>query len=167
MSKTPKNRVFSGLKHKATMIEGVIIQPLKQIPDERGKVMHMLRVDSPLFSKFGEIYFSVVNPGVVKAWKRHKLMTLHYAVPIGNIKVVIYDDRKNSKTRGEVQEVFMGEDNYCLLVIPPMLWSGFMGMSPYPSLIANYTDLPHDPSEVERSEAFDKTIPYDWSVRPT
>jgi len=145
------------------IIEGVVIAPLKQIPDERGKVMHMLRADSPLFKKFGEIYFSIVNPGVVKAWKRHRLMTLHYAVPIGNIKVVIYDDREGSGTKGEVQEIYMGEDNYCLLRIPPMLWSGFKGMSPYPALIANCTDLPHDPSEVDRLDPQDKTIPYGWS----
>jgi len=145
------------------MIEGVVIAPLRQIPDERGKVMHMLRADSPLFKKFGEIYFSTVNPGTVKAWKRHRLMTLHYAVPIGNIKVVIYDDREGSRTKGEVQEIYMGEDNYCLLRIPPMLWSGFEGMSPYPSLIANCTDLPHDPAEVDRLDPQDKTIPYRWS----
>lgn len=145
------------------MIEGVVIEPLKQIPDERGKVMHMLRADSPLFTEFGEIYFSVVNPNVVKAWKRHKKMTLHYAVPVGNIKVVIYDDRAGSKTKGEIQEIYIGQDNYCLLIIPPMLWSGFKGISAFPSLIANCTDMPHDPTEVERTDPSDKKIPYDWS----
>ena len=146
------------------MIEGVVIEPLKRILDERGKVMHMMRADSPLFTGFGEIYFSEVNPGVVKAWKRHRLMTLNYAVPVGNIKVVIFDDRPGSKTSGEVQEVFIGQDNYCLLRIPPLVWSGFKGISPHPSIIANLTDIPHDPSEVERLGPSDGKIPYGWSL---
>lgn len=144
-------------------IKGVIIEPLRQIPDERGKVMHMLRADSTLFTKFGEIYFSLVNPGAVKAWKRHRRMTLHYAVPRGNVKVVLYDDREGSKSRGLIEEVFIGEDNYCLLVIPPMLWNGFKGLGSSPSLIANCTDLPYDPAEVERLDISDGKIPYDWN----
>jgi dTDP-4-dehydrorhamnose 3,5-epimerase len=124
----------------------------------------MLRSDSSIFTKFGEIYFSVVNPGVVKAWKRHRLMTQNYAVPVGNIKVVIFDTRGRSTTENEVQEIIIGEDNYCLLRIPPLVWSGFMGISPFPSLIANCTDLPHDPDEVERLRHDDPTFPYDWSV---
>src|SRR5580700_8468517 len=68
------------------MIDGVVITPLRQIADERGKVMHMLRADSPVFKEFGEIYFSVVEPGAIKAWHIHTRMTLNYAVPVGKIK---------------------------------------------------------------------------------
>ena len=81
------------------VIKGVIIVPLKKIVDERGKVMHMLRCDSPLFKEFGEIYFSVINPGAVKAWKRHLKMTQHFAVPVGEIRLVIYDNRSDSESR--------------------------------------------------------------------
>lgn len=144
------------------MIEGVIIQKLNQINDERGKVMHMLRSDSPLFTKFGEIYFSVVNPIVVKAWKRHLKMTQHFVVPVGKIKLIIYDNREHSSTLGKIEILEIGEDNYCLVKIPPMLWYGFQGGAFIPALIANCTDLPHDPDEVERLEPFDKTIPYNW-----
>ncbi len=104
------------------MINGVIIKDLKQIADERGKVMHMLRCDSPLFDKFGEIYFSVVNPGVVKAWKRHKKMTQNFAVPIGMIKLVIYDNRDGTTSYGRTEVLEIGEDNYCLVKIPPLVW---------------------------------------------
>ena len=45
------------------MIEGLLKTPLKQIQDERGKVMHMLRATDPHFNKFGEVYFSWANPG--------------------------------------------------------------------------------------------------------
>ena len=92
------------------MIDGVILTPLRQIFDERGKVMHMLREDSPVFSKFGEIYFSCTHPGVVKAWHLHKYMTLNYAVIHGEIKFVLYDDRKKSPTKGEVQEFFISPE---------------------------------------------------------
>jgi len=144
------------------MIEGLIVQPLKQIADERGKVMHMLRSDSQLFQKFGEIYFSVVNPGVVKAWKRHFRMTQHFAVPMGIISLVLYDTREGSMTFGNVEVFELGENNYSLVKIPPLLWYGFKGISSNPAFIANCTDIPHDPSESERLEYNDSSIPYDW-----
>ncbi|MEW6481483.1 MAG: dTDP-4-dehydrorhamnose 3,5-epimerase family protein [bacterium] len=145
------------------MIEELIVEPLKQIVDERGKVMHMLRRDSPFFTNFGEIYFSVVNPGVVKAWKKHLKMTQHFAVPVGKIKLVIYDERRNSATYGRIEILEIGEENYCLVKIPPILWYGFQGISSNPALIANCTDMPHNPSEVEHLDYLDKRIPYDWT----
>ena len=102
------------------MIEGIVITPLKQVPDERGKIMHMLRKDAPGFQGFGEIYFSCVYPGAIKAWHLHKRMQLNYAVMHGNIKFVLYDNRPASSTRGEVQEIFLGPDNYCLVTVPPL-----------------------------------------------
>ena len=100
------------------MIDGVLIHPLKQIPDERGKIMHMLRSDDLHFEQFGEIYFSTVYPGVVKGWHLHTEMTLNYAVVFGMIKLVLYDDRKMSPTKGEVQVIFVGDANYVLVKIP-------------------------------------------------
>ncbi len=144
------------------MIEGVIVEPLKQICDERGKVMHMLRADSPLFAVFGEIYFSVVNPGVVKAWKRHLEMTQNFAVPVGKIRLVIYDNREFSSTNKKIETLEIGENNYALVRIPPLLWYGFQGISRVPALIANCTDMPHNPDEVERLDVSDKQIPYNW-----
>ena len=145
------------------MIEGVIIQKLKQIVDERGKVMHMLRCDSPLFTKFGEIYFSIVNPGVVKAWKRHQKMIQNLTVPVGKIRLVLYDSRKSSLNYGKVEVIEIVEDNYCLVKIPPLVCYGFKGISSVPALIANCTDLPHDPDELININEFDKKIPYDWN----
>ena len=144
------------------MIDGVIIKELKQIIDERGKVMHMLRVDSFLFTKFGEVYFSVVNPGSVKAWKRHLKMTQHFAVPVGRIRLVLYDSREKSPTYKKLEVLESGENNYCLIRIPPLLWYGFKGISLEPTLVANCTDLPHDSNETERLDVLDNTIPYSW-----
>lgn len=147
------------------MIEGVVITPLRQIADERGKVMHMLRCDSEVFQKFGEIYFSCVYPGVIKGWHIHKKMTLNYAVPHGNIKFVLYDDRKGSSTRGELQEIFLGPDNYLLVTVPPLIWNGFKGIGQEMAIVANCASLPHDPDEIERLDPFDRMIPYDWSIK--
>lgn len=147
------------------MIDGVVITPLRQIVDERGKVMHMLRNDSPVFSSFGEIYFSTVNPGAIKAWHYHHRMTLNYAVVSGAIKFVLFDDRADSKTRGEIQEVFLSPDNYSLVTVPPGIWNGFKGISQAPAIVANCATIPHDPAEIERKSPFDESIPYNWDLR--
>lgn len=147
------------------MIDGVTITPLRQIVDERGKIMHMLRRDAPHFKEFGEIYFSWVNPGAIKAWHIHSEMTLNYAVPFGHIKFVLYDDRPDSPTKGRVEELFTGPDNYCLITVPPMVWNGFKGIGTVPALVANCATVPHDPNEIRRMNYNDASIPYDWEIK--
>lgn len=147
------------------MIEDVIVTPLRQFIDERGKVMHMLREDSPIFIRFGEIYFSCTHPGAIKAWHLHKNMTLNYAVLFGEIKFVIYDDRPTSKTRGCIEEFFLSPENYCLVTVPPLVWNGFKGIGQKTSIVANCSTLPHDPDEIERKPPFDNSIPYDWGIK--
>lgn len=147
------------------MIDGVNITPLKQIPDERGKIMHMLRSDAPHFIGFGEIYFSCVYPGAIKGWHLHRRMTLNYAVPHGNIKFVLYDGRADSPTRGELQEIFLGPDNYLLVTVPPLVWNGFKGIGTSPAIVANCATIPHDPSEMDRLDPFDPSIPYNWEIK--
>jgi len=147
------------------LIEGVKITPLKIIPDERGAIFHMLRSDDPIFEKFGEIYFSKVYPGVVKGWHLHKKMTLNYAVPVGMIKLVLYDDRNNSSTKGEIMELFIGVENYVLVTIPPNVWNGFKGIGTEPAIVANCATLPHDPNEIIRLDPIDNNIPYDWGLK--
>ncbi len=147
------------------MIEGVVITPLKQIFDERGKVMHMLREDAAVFSRFGEVYFSCTHPGAIKAWHLHRKMTLNYAVIHGEIKCVLFDDRPGSKTRGCVDEYFMSPENYSLLTVPPLIWNGWKGIGEKVSIVANCATLPHDPQEIERKSAFDASIPYNWEIQ--
>lgn len=147
------------------MIAGVRISPLTQFHDERGKVMHMLREDSPLFERFGEIYFSTVHPGAIKAWHKHRKMTLNYAVIMGEIKFVLFDDRPSSPTRGVVQEVFISPENYSLVTVPPLIWNGFKAIGSGSAIVANCSTLPHDPAEIERLEAFSKEVPYSWEIR--
>ena len=147
------------------MIEGVQVIPLKRIPDERGTIFHMLKKTDSHFIEFGEIYFSTIYKEVIKGWHKHRDMTLNYACIFGRIKLVLYDDRDRSATRGKIMEVFIGQDNYHLVIIPPGIWNGFKGMSEPYSIIANCCTHTHDMSRSERMSPFDKKISYDWSVR--
>lgn len=124
----------------------------------------MLRSDDPHFLGFGEIYFSLINPGAVKAWRLQTTATRHYAVPVGAVKVVLYDERPDSPTRGEIQEVILGEADYRLLVIPPQVWSGFACLGDRPALVADCTTLPHDPAHGRALDPADPAIPYRWDV---
>jgi dTDP-4-dehydrorhamnose 3,5-epimerase len=146
------------------VIDGVAVRPLKQIPDERGKVMHMLRADAPHFERFGEIYFSVVYPGAIKGWHLHKRMTLNYAVVSGAIKLVLFDDRDGSSTHGELMELFVGDANYCLVTIPAGVWNGFKGIGMERAVVANCATHPHDPDEMVRMDPMSPTIPYSWDL---
>lgn len=147
------------------MIEGVLVTPLQQILDERGKIMHMLRRDDASFRQFGEIYFSCVYPGAIKGWHIHREMVLNYAVVHGRIKFVLYDDRVDSPTRGQVQEIFMGPDNYVRVTVPPLVWNGFKGIGSEMAIVANCASIPHDPGEISRLDPFDPAIPYDWALK--
>jgi dTDP-4-dehydrorhamnose 3,5-epimerase len=147
------------------VIDGVVLTPLKQIFDERGKVMHMLDVNSSTFSSFGEIYFSCTYPGVVKAWHLHKEMTLNYAVIQGEIKIVLFDDRPTSPTRGQVEEIFVSPENYMLVTVPPKVWNGFKCVGLETAIVANCATIPHDPSEISRLEPTDSSIPYSWDLK--
>ena len=125
----------------------------------------MLRNDAPDFMKFGECYFSEVLPGAIKAWKLHREQTQNLAVPVGRVRLVIYDDRVGSSTRRNLQIQELGRpDAYLRVKIPPGLWYGFACIGHTPALLANCADLPHDPTESDRKPAFDSSIPYDWRI---
>ncbi|PIR26633.1 MAG: dTDP-4-dehydrorhamnose 3,5-epimerase [Deltaproteobacteria bacterium CG_4_10_14_0_2_um_filter_43_8] len=146
-----------------THIEGVTLTELRQINDERGAVLHMLRADALGFKGFGECYFSEIFPGNIKAWKRHRSQTQNLAVPIGRIRVVIYDERETSLTCGQMQVIELGRpDAYFRLEISCGLWYGFSCISATPALIVNCADLPHDPVESEVRPLNDSSIPYQW-----
>ena len=146
------------------IIEGIEIIPLRRIPDERGTIYHMLKCSDPHFRQFGEIYFSTVYPGVVKGWHKHREMTLNYTCIFGRIKLVLYDERENSSTKGTSLEIFLGPDNYALVIIPPDVWNGFKGLSDPYAIVANCCTHPHDPSRSVRLDPFQNHIPYDWAV---
>lgn len=149
---------------KKKIITGVKIFKKKVIIDNRGKILHMMRNDDHHFSKFGEIYFSYVNGNKVKAWHIHKKMTLNYVAAFGKIKLVLYDDRKKSKTKGIFQEIILSNKNHYLVTIPPNIWNGFKSANNKLAVLANCSNIPHDPKEIKRLPYNDKTIGYNWKL---
>ncbi len=146
------------------MIDGVQVVKLRKIPDERGTIYHMLRSSDPHFNKFGEIYFSKIYRGAVKGWHTHKEITLNYCCVDGMIKLVLFDSRESSPTKGELMELFIGDDNYCLVIIPPGVCNGHKGVTET-ALLANCPNVPHDqlmPNEMERIDPYENNIPYSW-----
>lgn len=146
-------------------ISGLVISPLREIADERGAVLHMLRADSSDFVGFGEVYFSEVRPGVVKGWKLHEQQTQVFAVPAGRMRMVFFDDRVGSASRGKVQVIDLGRpDSYLRLKVPPGLWYGFGCLGDVPALLANCADMLHDPTESRSLPLDDQSIPYAWDL---
>ncbi|MBD3161801.1 MAG: dTDP-4-dehydrorhamnose 3,5-epimerase [Candidatus Latescibacteria bacterium] len=146
------------------MIDGVVVKPLKVIPDERGFLMEILRSDDPFYEKFGQAYLTVAYPDVVKGWHYHKIQTDHFCAIRGMAKVVLYDDREGSETRGEVNEFFMGERNPILLRIPAGVLHGMKGIGVEPAYILNIpTEVyRYDDPDEHRVPAHDNDIPYSW-----
>ncbi|OGT67381.1 MAG: dTDP-4-dehydrorhamnose 3,5-epimerase, partial [Gammaproteobacteria bacterium RIFCSPLOWO2_02_FULL_38_11] len=112
-----------------------------------------------------EIYFSAIYPGVIKGWHLHKKMTLNYAVVVGTIKLVLFDERRGSPTFKKLQELFVGESNYALIKIPPGVWNGYKGVGTQTAIIANCATEPHNPQEMERRDPFSEIIPYCWELK--
>ena len=142
------------------MIKDVVITNLDVINTPGGNVMHAMKETGAGYAGFGEAYFSQVDKGIIKAWKRHKNMTLNLIVPVGEIKFVLFDDRDVSNTR--FQEIIISRKNYCRLTVPPMVWMGFQGLSNDGSMLLNIANIEHDPGEVDRLE-IDK-MNYNWSI---
>ncbi|MDI6791380.1 MAG: dTDP-4-dehydrorhamnose 3,5-epimerase family protein [bacterium] len=147
------------------MIEGAKIKKLKVIPDERGRLMEIIRSDDDLFIRFGQVYLTSIYPGVVKAWHYHKKQTDNLTVISGMAKLVLYDARKDSSTYNQVQEFFMGRHNPLLVQIPNMVYHGFKGIGVEETLILNCpTEVYHyDHPDEYRVDPHQNDIPYDWA----
>lgn len=148
-----------------TLIDGVATRHLRLIPDERGYLMEMLRSDWPEFERCGQVYVTAVYPGVVKGWHYHRKQTDNFICVSGMAKVVLYDSREGSPTKGAINEFFIGDRNPMLLQIPPGVYHGFKGIGEHLTLIVNVpTELYDyaDPDEY-RLPPHSGDVPYDWS----
>lgn len=146
------------------MIEGVVVKKLKVLPDERGRLMEILRSDDEVFSAFGQVYMTTAYPGVVKGWHYHKKQSDNMAVVKGMMKIVLYDGREGSPSQGEVNVYFAGEHNPILIHIPPYVYHGFKCVSPEEAIVVNTPDRMYDYKEPDefRIHPHDNQIPYDW-----
>ena len=121
---------------------------LKIINLEQGNVFHALKSNDNDFKRFGEAYFSSINFNDIKAWKKHKIMTLNLVVISGLIKFVFYDDRIGSSSKGSFSKFLLGPDNnYSRLTVPPEIWMGFQGCHSGKNILLNIADIVHDPNE--------------------
>lgn len=148
------------------LIEGVAVRNLKPISDERGWLMEILRSDWEEFEKFGQVYMTTCNPGVAKGWHYHKKQTDHFVCIRGNAKVVLYDNREDSPTKGLVNEFIMGEENQILLKIPPLVLHGF---SPADNKEATILNVPTELYTYENPDEYrvpydSNEVPYDWGA---
>ena len=146
------------------MIEGVILTPLSIIDTKSGDVLHAMKETDKGYSGFGEAYFSTIESGAIKGWKRHQDMVLNLVVPVGAVRFVLFDDRKESKTKGALEEIILSRsNNYGRLTVPPRLWMGFQGVGENEelSMLLNIANIPHDPDETDVKK-LDK-IKFDWS----
>lgn len=150
-----------------TLIKGVLTKPLKVIPDGRGRLFEMLRRDEAIFRKFGQVYCTTVNDGVVKGWHYHKKQYDNFVCIIGMIKLVAYDDRAGSTTKGMVNEFFIGTHNPLLVQIPPRVLHGFKGLTQPESIVVNISTEPyhHIRPDEYRVHPHAGGIPYDWNQR--
>ena len=149
------------------MIHGVEKKNLRVIPDERGRLMEILRSDDPLFQKFGQVYMTTTYPGVVKAWHYHKRQHDNVTVVFGMLKLVLFDNREQSPTRGELNEFFFGEHNPLLIHIPAGVYNGWKCISREEAIAVNCVSEPYDyenPDEY-RLPYNSTDIPYDWDIR--
>ena len=146
------------------MIEGVKIKTLRVIPDERGRLMEILRRDDEIFTKFGQIYITTAYPGVIKAWHYHRIQTDNLVAIAGMAKVALYDARENSPTYKKLEEYFMGVHNPLLIQIPPMVYHGYKCISSEEAVVINCPTEPYNrttPDEC-RVDPFNNDIPYNW-----
>lgn len=146
------------------MINGVSIKKLKVIPDERGRLMEILRSDDKVFKKFGQAYMTTTYPGVVKAWHWHKKQDDNFTCVHGKIKLALYDARKKSQTYKKITEFILSTEDPILVTIPKMVYHGFKGMADYESIVINIPTLPYNykkPDEF-RIDPYDNDIDYDW-----
>ena len=146
-------------------IQGVIIRPLRKIPDQRGTIMHGVRSDN-ILNDFGEVYFKKLYNDIINGWHVHERLILNYICIYGMMKVVLFDMRKDSPTNGVIQEVFMGDDNYILLHIPAGIANASTVISGDFAIFCNVASQPHEPGiKYKRIDPFSSEIPYDWSQR--
>ncbi|HOO89249.1 MAG TPA: dTDP-4-dehydrorhamnose 3,5-epimerase family protein [Syntrophales bacterium] len=149
------------------MIKGVQIKTLRVIPDERGRLMEILRRDDAMFEAFGQVYMTTAYHGVVKGWHYHKKQSDNMAVVKGTMKIVLYDGREDSPTYGEVDEFFAGEHNPILIHIPPYVYHGFKCVSQEEAIVVNTPTHVYDYAQPDefRVHPHENEIPYDWGRR--
>jgi dTDP-4-dehydrorhamnose 3,5-epimerase len=141
--------------------QGVLLTPVRIIPNDNGDILHGLKATDQAYVAFGEAYFSTISFGKKKGWKKHLRMTLNVVVPIGEIEFVLFDERPGV-TNGRFYEVTLSRKNYFRLTVPPGIWMAFHGKAPGESMLLNIASIPHDPTEAQSLPIENELIKYSW-----
>jgi dTDP-4-dehydrorhamnose 3,5-epimerase len=149
------------------MIEGVVVKRLQVHPDQRGRLMEILRCDDEVFRKFGQVYMTTVYPGVVKAWHYHKVQEDNFAVLVGMVQVALYDPREDSPTKGDVNVIHAGIHNPVLVHVPPFVYHGFKNVGTEEAIVVNCPTEPYHRGQPDeyRIDPYANDIPHDWRRR--
>lgn len=148
------------------MINGVKIKKLKLLPDDRGRLMEILRCDDEIFTKFGQVYMTSAYPCIIKAWHYHKIQTDHFTCISGKMRLALYDARKDSPTYGQINDFIISLENPMVVKIPPFVYHGFKCISDVEAVVINVPDFPYNPKQPDeyRIDAFKNDIDYDWKA---
>lgn len=146
-------------------IEGLKVVAQKKIIDSRGGILHVQKSTDEIYKGFGEVYFSFANPGIIKAWHVHSRMFVNNCVISGLAKLVCYDLRPKSPTKGNIQEIYLGRDNYCTVQIPPGVANGYTPIGNKPAMLVNCASIPHEPQEISYIDPDTGEIPYNWDIK--
>ena len=146
------------------MIKDAQVKKLKLVPDERGRLMEILRSDEEIFQNFGQVYMTTAYPGVVKAWHCHKKQDDYFTCISGTMRLALYDARKDSPTYKEVNDFTIDLENPILVKIPKFVYHGFKCIGDKEAIVINTPTLSYNPKEPDeyRLDAFKNEIPYDW-----
>jgi dTDP-4-dehydrorhamnose 3,5-epimerase len=141
----------------------LLLTPLKIFHLRSGDVLHAMKCSDEGFTGFGEAYFSTIEPGMIKGWKRHREMTLNLIVPFGTIRFIVLDDRNNNSKKPVFEQFVLSKKNYCRLTVPPMVWVGFQALGKTSSLLLNIADIPHSTEEIDQKNL--NEFDFDWSLK--
>jgi dTDP-4-dehydrorhamnose 3,5-epimerase len=149
------------------MIDGVELKALITHSDERGFFREIARdTESIVTEGWAQVSHSLMHPGVAKAWHVHPTQIDWWYVPAGDLKVALYDLREGSSTRGQLDEVFLGEHyDAQLLKVPAGVAHGCRVIGGTAHLIY-LTSKTYNPDEEGRLAHDDPSIGYDWTALP-
>ncbi len=132
-------------KSCAVMIDGVHMRDLVLHTDDRGTVCEMYdprwewHPDPLVFS-----YFYTIRPGLIKGWAMHKKHDDRYCLLQGEMKVVLYDARTDSPTKGHVLELYLTEQRRQLFSLPQGVWHADQNIGSKDCLVVNFPTIQYD-----------------------
>jgi dTDP-4-dehydrorhamnose 3,5-epimerase len=146
------------------LIEGVLMHKMRNVMKDNGYLTEIFREEWEEGAEIKHIFQETLNPGEITAWHCHQNTTDRLFASLGSLKIVLYDARKESSTRGLLNVFRVGTAHPHLIVVPPGIWHGVMNIGPEISLIVNITDKVYEyesPDHWRLDEDTDQ-IPYSF-----